>query len=90
MGYPDTSAHDAVMNWLQNLELKDHRLGDARSGKVRKMDVTAAIVRMQEKAYAAFPEMERHAIDAFVRKYIDPQNLVPPAEEAHAGGQREE
>ena len=57
MGYPDTSAHDAVMNWLQNLELKDHRLGDARSGKVRKRDVTAAILRLQEKAYAAFPEM---------------------------------
>ena len=90
MGSPDTSAHDAVMNWLQNLELKDHRLGDARSGKVRKMDVTAAILRMQEKAYTVFPEIERHEIDAFVRKYIDPQNLVPPSQGVDAGGQREE
>ena len=76
MRYPDTSTHDAVMSWLQDLELKDHRLGDARSGNVRRLDVTSAILRLQEKAYEEFPATDRRSIDALVRAYIDPMNVT--------------
>jgi hypothetical protein len=66
--------HDAVMSWLQNCELKDRRLGSARSSRARAVEVWSAIDRMQEKAYDAFPLVPRSSIDGYVRKYIDPSD----------------
>lgn len=69
---PDTADHDLVKNWLQNREMKDRRLAEARSGKVRTVDVMTTIDRLCEKAYEEFPQMERSAIDAFVQDYVRP------------------
>ena len=44
----DTTHQDAVMSWLQNRELKDHKLGAARSGRARTVDITTAIGRLQD------------------------------------------
>ena len=68
----DTSEHDAVMSWLQDRELKDHQLSDARGGKGGLAIISSVIGRLQEKAYAAFPHMERPVIDSFVHLYVDP------------------
>ncbi|MEO8588399.1 MAG: hypothetical protein ABI432_03445 [Flavobacteriales bacterium] len=76
MAHSNTTDHDAVKSWLQNREMKDHKLGAARSGRARAVDVSTAIGRMQEKAYLAFPHIDRAAIDSFVRDYIDPLNLT--------------
>lgn len=72
----EMEAHDAVMSWLQNFELKDRKLGSARSVRARSVEVWSAIGRMQELAYAAFPHVDHHSIDLYVRKYIDPQDLA--------------
>lgn len=78
MPYSDNNAHcDAVMSWLQDCELKDRKLGLARSGRARSVDITTAIGRLQEAAYAAFPQVERTSLDAFVRAYVDPKESVP-------------
>ena len=69
---PDTSEHDAVMNWLQDCEMKDHALADARSGIGGLATISSVIGRLQAKAHAAFPHMERPVIDAFVQQYVDP------------------
>lgn len=69
---PDTAEHDAVMSWLQNREMKDHKLADARSGIGGLVIISSTIGRMQEKAYAAFPHIDRNTIDALVRQYVDP------------------
>ena len=68
----DTADHDRVMSWLQDRELKDNKLGLARSPRARVVDITTAIGRLQEVAYERFPDMERSALDALVRRYIDP------------------
>jgi hypothetical protein len=73
---PDTSDHDAVMSWLQDRELKDHRLADARSGKGGLAVISSAIGRLQAKAYVAFPHIDRPVIDALVHQYVDPQGHV--------------
>lgn len=65
------------MSWLQDRELRDHKLGDARSGNARAVDVSTAIGRMQEKARGVFPHIEGQDVDSFVRDYIDPLSLVP-------------
>lgn len=67
---PAYADHDAVMSWLQDRELKDRKLAEARSGVGGSVVIAAVIHRMQEKAYAAFPNMEQSAIDGFVRKYV--------------------
>lgn len=72
---PDTSEHDTVMSWLQDRELKDHQLADARSGKGGMSTISSAIGRLQAKAYIAFPRMDRHVIDDFVNQYVDPLGL---------------
>ena len=74
---PTTADQDAVNSWLQDRELKDNKLGLARSGRGRTIDIQAAIVRLQEKAYTVFPQVERKLLDDFVRSYIDPRNLIP-------------
>ena len=71
---PDTADHDRVMSWLQDRELKDNKLGMARSPRARMVDITTAIGRLQETAYERFPDMDRSALDAFVRRYIDPMD----------------
>ena len=70
---PGSADHDAVMSWLQDREMKDHQLGDARSGSGGAAFISTVISRMQEKAYAAFPDIERSVIDAFVKQYVVPQ-----------------
>jgi len=65
------------MSWLQDREMKDHKLGAARSGRASVVSIATAIGRLQEKAYTAFPHIERDVIDAFVRAYVDPRNLAP-------------
>jgi hypothetical protein len=78
----DTAHYDLVMSWLQNVELKDRKLGSARSGRARSVDITTAIGRLQEAAYLTFPDIDRAALDAFVRAYVDPKDRVP----AHVQG----
>jgi len=73
----DTADHDMVMSWLQDRELKDHKLGDARSGKVGTFDITMAIDRMRKKAYGVFPDIDPGVIDTLVRDYVDPLKLTP-------------
>jgi hypothetical protein len=68
----DTSDHDAVMSWLQDRELKDRPLADARSGRGGLAVISFAIGRLQAKAYTAFPHVARSVIDAFVHQYVDP------------------
>ena len=65
------------MSWLQDRELKDHKLGAARSGRARAVDITTAIGRLQEQAYLAFPHIDHATLDAFVRAYVDPHDRVP-------------
>lgn len=72
MARREMTDQDAVTSWLQNLEMKDHKLGAARSERAGSVDIRTAIGRMQEKAYVAFPEIDHNAIDAFVRDYVDP------------------
>ena len=69
---PATAEHDAVMSWLQDREMKDHKLADARSGIGASVTISSVIGRMQEKAYLVFPHIDRNAIDAYVRQYVDP------------------
>lgn len=67
---PAHADHDAVMSWLQDRELKDRKLAEARQGLGGSMMIAAVIRRMQEKAYLAFPHMDQNAIDGFVRTYV--------------------
>ncbi|MFZ1686427.1 MAG: hypothetical protein WAU70_03335 [Flavobacteriales bacterium] len=64
---------DAVMCWLQNCEMKDRKLGDARSGRLNAVHVSSTIDRLRQCAYAMFPNMDRNEIDLFVGDYVDPQ-----------------
>ncbi len=73
---PDTADRDAVMSWLQDRELKDHKLGAARSGRVRSVDIWSAIERTQEKARTVFPNIDPDILDRFVQEYIDPLNIA--------------
>ena len=70
---PANADHDAVMSWLQDRELKDRKLAEARSGVGGSVAIAAVIQRMQMKAYTAFPNMEQSVIDGFVRKYVLPE-----------------
>ena len=74
MARKEMTDQDAVTSWLQDREMKDHKLGAARSERARTVDIRTAIGRMQEKAYLAFPQLDRSAIDAFVRDYVDPKD----------------
>lgn len=74
--HQDTAEHDAVMSWLQDLEMKDNKLGAARSVRARAVDITTAIGRLQEKAYKTFPTIDPAILDSFVRAYIDPLGRV--------------
>ncbi len=65
--------HDAVMSWLQQREMKDRKLGDARSGRLSAVFVRSTIDRMQECAYLEFPDMDRDTIAQVVREYVDPK-----------------
>lgn len=65
---------DTVMCWLQNCEMKDRKLGDARSGRLKAVYVNSTIGRLCEAAYAAFPHMDRSSIDQYVRDYVDPMS----------------
>lgn len=69
---PGTADHDTVMSWLQDRELKDNKLGQARSSRARVVDITTAISRLQDVAHERFPDMDRAALDTFVSRYIDP------------------
>jgi hypothetical protein len=73
----DTTHQDAVMSWLQERELKDHKLGIARSSRARAVDINTAIGRLQEQAYADFPHVDHASLDVFVRAYVDPHKRVP-------------
>ncbi len=73
----DTAHHDAVMSWLQDRELKDRKLGQARSARARHVDITTAIGRLSEAAAAEFPDIDRPALEALVRAYVDPQERIP-------------
>ena len=70
---PANADHDAVMSWLQDRELKDRKLAEARSGVGGSVGIAAVIQRMQVKAHATFPNIEQSAIDGFVRKYVLPE-----------------
>lgn len=72
----DTSDQDAVTNWLQNAELRDNKLGAARSNRARMVEVSSAIDRMLDKACEAFPHLDRSVLDIHVRAYIDPQDRL--------------
>lgn len=74
---PNTTEHDAVMSWLQDREMRDHKLADARSGLGSLVIISSTIGRMQEKAYSAFPHIDRNVIDALVRQYVDPMHRAP-------------
>lgn len=78
MAVLDNTFRDAVMSWLQDRELKDHKLGAARSGRARTVDISTAIGRLQDKAYEAFPHVDRASLDIFVHDYVDPLGLVAP------------
>lgn len=67
---PATEAHDLVMSWLQNREMKDNKLADARSGLMASAAIAAVIGRTQEMAHLAFPHIDRNTIDALVREYV--------------------
>jgi hypothetical protein len=81
MAAPDTTHQDAVMSWLQDRELKDHKLGAARSIRARSVDITTAIGRLREQAYVAFPHVDQASLDVFVRAYVDPHERVPARSE---------
>ncbi len=70
---PANAEHDAVMSWLQNMELKDRKLAEARNGVGGTVFVASVIERMRQKAYIAFPNMEHEAIDSFIQKYVGPR-----------------
>jgi len=70
---PETADHNTVMSWLQDREMKDHKLADARRGVGGRVFIATVISRMQEKAYAAFPNIDRSLIDAFVEQYMVPR-----------------
>lgn len=70
---PANADHDAVMSWLQDREMKDRQLSIARSGSGGAAFISSVIKRMQEKAYAAFPAIERSAINSFVQAYVVPR-----------------
>jgi len=67
---PNPTDQDRVMGWLQDLELKDRKLGEARSGRARAMDITTAIDRLQEKGQLTFPELSPELLNACVRDYV--------------------
>lgn len=69
---PAFAHHDAVMSWLQDREMKDRKLAEARSGIVGTVAINTAIRRMQEKAYIAFPGIDQLEIDSFVERYVKP------------------
>jgi len=70
----DTALHDVVMSWLQDREMKDSKLGQARNARARVVEITTAIGRLQDVAYERFPNMERSVLDELVRRYIDPMD----------------
>lgn len=67
---PAHAHHDAVMSWLQDREMKDRKLADARRGMGGPVAISAAIERMQVQAYRAFPNIDTSAIDGFVQTYV--------------------
>lgn len=69
---PVLADRDTVMCWLQNCELKDRRLGDARSGRLGAVHIRSTMHRLRECAYTMFPNMDRNAIDQYVGEYVDP------------------
>lgn len=68
----ETYEHDVVMSWLQDREMRDHKLADARSGIGGSVIISSTIGRVQEKAYTAFPGIDRNIIHDLVRQYVDP------------------
>ncbi len=70
---PANAEHDAVMSWLQDREMKDRQLTQARGGSGGLAFISTVIHRMQEKAHLAFPNIERNTIDTFVRRYVAPR-----------------
>lgn len=67
---PATDPHDVVMSWLQNREMKDNKLADARSGVIASAAITAVIGRTQELAQLAFPDVDPNTINSLVREYV--------------------
>ena len=67
---PVTAAHDSVMSWLQNREMKDNKLADARSGLIASAAIAAVVGRTQEMAKLAFPDIDRNTINSLVREYV--------------------
>ena len=68
----DHADHDKVMNWLQNRELKDRKLGAARSRFARAVDIATAIDRIGDVLHQEFPHIDREALGSLVREYVDP------------------
>ena len=64
---------DTLTSWLQQREMKDRKLGDARSGRLSAVFVRSTIERMEEFACREFPEMDRELIAETVRAYVDPK-----------------
>jgi hypothetical protein len=79
---PTTADQNAVMSWLQDREMRDHKLADARSGIASAVIISSVIGRMQEKAYAAFPHIDRNTLDGYVRRYVDPAERLTHREGA--------
>lgn len=72
----DHTDHDTVMNWLQNRELKDRKLGAARSRFAKSLDISTTIDRMGDILQQEFPSIDRDVLDQLVREYVDPMNRV--------------
>jgi hypothetical protein len=72
----DTTDQDTVTSWLQNLEMKDSKLGAARNNRARMVEVTTAIDRLLDKACETFPHLHRALLEQYVRAYIDPQDRL--------------
>jgi len=69
---PNTADQDRVMSWLQDVEMRDHKLGAARSTHARIVDIRTAIDRLLGKACITFPNVESSQLAAFLHDYIDP------------------
>ena len=62
---------DRVSQWLQDREMKDRRIGEARRGALSVVERRAVVERWCEKGVVAFPAMLPTAVAEYVNAYFD-------------------